>query len=69
MPFHVDRFSLSFKEVVGEDPSSVLCVKLFSPRNSKWVLKIIHFIHLFISFLKIKMLWCIIFGTNTKGYP
>jgi predicted hydrocarbon binding protein len=28
MPFHVDRFSLSFKEVVGEDPSSVLGVKL-----------------------------------------
>ena len=28
MPFHMDRFRLSYKEVVGEDPSSVLCIKL-----------------------------------------
>lgn len=28
MPFHIDRFRLSFKEVVGEDPSSVLGIQL-----------------------------------------
>ena len=35
MPFHIDRFYLSFKEVVGKDPSSVLRVKLSEYKSMK----------------------------------
>jgi predicted hydrocarbon binding protein len=28
MPFHLDRFCLSYKEIVGKDPSTVLGIKL-----------------------------------------
>jgi predicted hydrocarbon binding protein len=28
MPFHIDRFRLSFKEVVGKNPSSVLSIRM-----------------------------------------
>ena len=35
MPFHVDRFALSFKEVVGKDPSSELRIKLSEYKSMK----------------------------------
>jgi len=35
VPFHVDRFDLSFKEVVGKDPSSMLRISLSEYKSMK----------------------------------
>lgn len=44
MPFHVDRFRISFKEVVGKDPSSILHIRLSEYRLMKTPAKKAHFI-------------------------
>lgn len=35
MPFHIDRFCLSFKKVVGQDPSSVLRIEFSEYKSIK----------------------------------
>jgi predicted hydrocarbon binding protein len=44
VPFHVDRFRISFKEVVGESPSSVFRIKFSEYRVIKTSVKKAHFI-------------------------